>query len=733
MLTKFSFKILIAFIFTLVLLFFYLPSFSAQAQIELTPLTIEILEQRINTPILRDGKLTVDLRDMQIDLRPQNGNFRDAFYQTLQKQLQKKQTQKSGSQALGLDLSNSVIQGDFIGSNLGLRTSLYAPAIAPIVTLQEQEELGRLYNICLDSVAAGLPISKDCRSLLQNQPTASSEVNIFRGYLILAQTRFEGNVQFANTFFLQPVDTEGAIFEKTANWTETRFSRAAIFSHTNFQDEAQFQGSIFFEIANLRQSKFQNISNFKNAIFATTANFKEVIFEDLANFQSTQWQGYISFERANFRNQIQFSKANFERFLFLNEATFAQTVTFREAKFNQPVNLHSANIVGQADFSDAEFTPTAYLNISGLAFNSNRAKILGNPDEIGKKLIVSELQGNANVLRNLIQNFRQLQQVADANQLEYRKQRLQLALLNRRLLGKNINSASRESLIKLGFSQTQANSIVHRRLIKPFRNKNELLTITDIDQNTYAQLNSRVVVREPFSFTGWLMLAWKCLTLAILLLLSGYGTNFWLVVGIGIIITAHFGLLFWFVDRFRRLHPTPIIPTSYETISMLVSFNILLLLGFLAIFRNTYNPWLTLGCVTLIIFPIPTLLLSQLYKQGRFHNLMDISYLSEDGTLRQLRLLIIRLPVIPRYQMFRERFMPLLWERRWNWLNYYDFSLNNLLKIGFNDVRLRDEHLPGIISAIAWYQWSLGILYIILLLWTLSRTIPGLNLLFYLK
>lgn len=112
---------------------------------------------------------------------------------------------------------------------------------------------------------------------------------------------------------------------------------------------------------------------------------------------------------------------------------------------------------------------------------------------------------------------------------------------------------------------------------------------------------------------------------------------------------------------------------------------------------------------------------------------MDVSYFSEDGTLRQLRLLIGRLPVIPRYQVFRERFMPLLWDRRWNWLNYYDFSLNNLLKIGFNDVRLRDQDLPGIISTMAWYQWSLGILYITLLLWTLSRTIPGLNLLFYLK
>lgn len=33
--------------------------------------------------------------------------------------------------------------------------------------------------------------------------------------------------------------------------------------------------------------------------------------------------------------------------------------------------------------------------------------------------------------------------------------------------------------------------------------------------------------------------------------------------------------------------------------------------------------------------------------------------------------------------------MPILWNKRWNWLNYYDFSLNNLMRLGFNDIRLR--------------------------------------------
>ena len=102
-------------------------------------------------------------------------------------------------------------------------------------------------------------------------------------------------------------------------------------------------------------------------------------------------------------------------------------------------------------------------------------------------------------------------------------------------------------------------------------------------------------------------------------------------------------------------------------------------------------------------------------------------------TLRQLRFLIGRLPVIPRYPLFRERYSVILWDKRWNWLNYFDFSLNNLLRFGFNDIRLRDEHMPGLVTALAWYQWSIGILYFALLLWTLSRTIPGLNLLIYFK
>jgi hypothetical protein len=720
-------KFCIALISLLTLLLFLLP-LSAFAQAERTPLTLELLQERLHTSTVREGNLTVDLRQMVIDLRPDNAAFRDAFYQLLRKELQ-----KTGSKPLGLDLSNSLIQGDFIGSDLGLRTPLYAQAIAPIFTPAEQEQLERLRVVCLQSLSVALPSSKDCRSLLATPATPSSEISVFRGSLVLEKTNFTGTVQFNNTFFLQSVNAQGAIFNQLANWQETRFSRSARFNNAIFRRESHWQNSIFFDKANFKQTQFQENAFFQESFFEDITNFNQANFKQLAKFNRVQWQNNVDFSGVRFINSAHFTKAIFNQFLFLTEATFEQAVTFREAQFNQPVNLRGTSILNQADFSDASFAKTAFLNVSGLAFNSNKAKILGNSGQIGEKLIVNTLQGNQNVLRNLGQNFRQLQQIADANQIEYTKQQLRLAQLTRRLVTININDASQTSLINLGFSPTQAEAIAHRRLIKPFRNTSELLTLADIDLETYTKLSSQIVVDEPLFLGGWLLLAWNWLTLSLLLLLSGYGTDFCLVFGVGTIAIADFGLLFWLIDRLRRLYPSAIIPTVDESIWMLTSFTVLTLLGLLAILRSAEQPWLTLACLVIIIVPAPLVLLLRLYQQGRYHDLMDTSYFTEDGSMRQLRLLIGRLPVIPRYEVFRDRYMPLLCDRHWNWLNYYDFSLNNLLRLGFNDVRLRDKHLPGIISTLAWYQWSLGILYITLLLWTLSRTIPGLNLLIYLK
>jgi hypothetical protein len=61
-----------------VLLFFPLPAFAAKP--ERTPLTLELLQERLKSPIFQEVNLTIDLREMVIDLRPENSIFWDNFY-----------------------------------------------------------------------------------------------------------------------------------------------------------------------------------------------------------------------------------------------------------------------------------------------------------------------------------------------------------------------------------------------------------------------------------------------------------------------------------------------------------------------------------------------------------------------------------------------------------------------------------------------------------------------------
>jgi len=679
-------------------------------------LTIELLRERLRAPILVEGVRTVDLRHFVIDMRPENTTFRHQFYQELQAQLQR----PGGSP--GLDLSYSLIQGDFEGNRLGLRAPLYGQVFSPIFTPAEQQQLKRDRR----RISRLRQLS---RSLLSDdQVSRELQLMIFRGPLKMVQTRFNGRVNFSSTFFLAPMLSQGATFWQTVDWSESRFSQLANFASATFMQAVDFRSSIFFAKANFNQIQFAQAAYFQKSEFQATANFNRSQFQQ-ANFSRVQWRGNADFAQIRTAEQALFSGGKFNQALFLTEATFEKPVSFREAEFSSPVNLRGARILDQVDFSDALFAKTAYLNVPGLQLEP-QARILGNPGRISRVLSVPTLQGNENLLRNLVRNFRDLEQISDANQVEYTTQKLRQQQLRQQLFNTNINRASLQQLIEVGFTPAQAAAIVRVRT-QPFRSLTELLTRESIDLATYIKLRDRVIAGEPLSVGSWLLSGCNWLGLSLLLLLSRYGTSFGLTFGVGLLAIALFGLLFWFVDRWRRRYPYAVVPNLSETVCVLASFSLLSLGGLTAVFRTTDTPWLTLGFLAGLTLPLPIGILWLIYQRGRYHDLMEVSYFVEDGSLRQLRLLIGRLPVVPRFPFFRERYEPILWNRRWSWLNYYDLSLNNLLRLGFNDIRLRDQHLPGLVSSLVWYQWGLGVLYIILLLWTLSRTIPGLNLFIY--
>lgn len=709
--------------FTLVVTLIFaapLPTWAVAPPADRLPLTLELLQERLKSPMQSEGVRTLDLRRLVIDLRPENAPFRDQFYRLIRAQLQR------STVPLGIDLSYSVIRGELKMSDLGLQVPLYGQTSFPMFSPAEQAQLNRDRRRLSQ-------LSQLSRSLLTQTQTAPLQITVARGNFGLMQTRFEGFVNFTNTFFLGQVNAEGAIFTQDTDWSEARFGRSVSFTNAIFQREARFRSAIFFDRTRFNQAQFQGIANFQSSEFQAAGSFHQSTFQQIANFSRIQWQDNADFAQTHWVDSVVFDRDKFNKSLFLTESLFERRLSCRQTQFNQSVNLRGASILDQADFSDAAFALNAYLNVPDLQFDPKRATILGDPGRIGQVLLVPSLQGNETLLRKLVQNFRQLQQIPDANQIEYTKESLRLQSLWQRLVGTDLNTATRRRLQAVGFSEAQVEAIVQAREQQPFRNLSDLLKLDKIDLATYVRVRDRVVAGTALSLASWILDAFHWLGLSLLLLLTRDGTSFWLVFGVGMVALAFFSALFWLIDRFRRLYPKPIVPTPEETIWVISGVSVITLAGLAAIFRTADQPWFTLACLGLVILPIPGLLVGLTYWRGRYHDLLDVSYFVEDGSFRQLRFLIGRLPIVPGFPMFRERYIPILWDKRWSWLNYFDFSLNNLLRFGFNDIRLRDRSVPGLITTLAWYQWSIGMLYFALLLWTLSRTIPGLNLLIYFK
>ena len=475
-------------------------------------LTLELLQSRLKTPSQNDGIRSLDLRQLTIDLRPENAAFRDQFYKLVQSQIQR------SPMPLGLDLSYSVVQGEFKFSDLGLRTALYSQSTLPIFSEAEQTQLARDRRRLLQ-------LSQLSRSLLIQSQSGPLQITVLRGALTLVQTRFEGFVNFSNTFFLGRVEAAGAVFTQASDWSETRFSRQAVFTNALFQRDVRFRSALFFDRARFSQAQFQANVNFQSSEFQASATFNQALFQQSANFTRIQWREMTDFSQTRWQDKVQFDRDKFFEQVFLSEAIFDKPVSFRQARFNQTANFRGAAILDQADFADASFAERAYLNVSNLQFDPRQARILGNPGQIGRALSVPSLQGNETLLRNFVQNFRLLQAVIDANDVQYTTEKLRLRQYQQRLLGTGLNTASPSQLAAAGFSPSQVESIVSARREQPLRNVSDILRLDKIDFATYVKVRDRLAVGRAASPLGWLLDGAKWLGLKLLLVLTPYGTR----------------------------------------------------------------------------------------------------------------------------------------------------------------------------------------------------------------
>ncbi|WP_052055558.1 pentapeptide repeat-containing protein [Myxosarcina sp. GI1] len=622
----------------------------AVTQTDKNYLTLEILQEKLNNTVRQEGIDTIELNNYIIDLSQQDNEFIDSFYQQINYKINRTKN------SIKLDFSDSIIQGNFELNRLGIATPMVEGALSSLLTPQEREQI-KSYHRSIDKSQ-------------ELNPT----INVFRDILNLDRTVFTATADFSNILFLQKFEAIETNFQQQANFTNSIFAEQVDFGGAVFDGVIQSDRTHFYDKANFNNILFSGITNFSNSYFEGEIDFNNAAFFGLANFTRSIFYKSADFSKTIWRDRVLFSKGKFLDCLTLTDATFERNLAFRDVYVGSNINLQDVSLLDRVDFSNAFFATTSKINMTGLAFDAEEAKIIGESGTIGNVITLDLYKGNETVFRNLIRNFRNLEQINDANQIEYQREQLKLQFLG-------------DGLIKTPWQ-------------KIFR-------------------------------LSWISTLLQWMGLSLLLLLGDYGTNFNLIFSVGILTIAFFSVLFWLIDRYRPQIFPPIVPTGYETFWMISSYLALTIFGTANVFISTDKPWLTLACVAIVLLPVPLAFSIRFFWQNKTEKLFDVTYFVENGEMRQFRLMLGRLPVMPRFYFFRDRFMPILWDKRWNWLNYYNLSLNNVFKLGFNDIRVRDEHLPGTIAILVWYQWCLGGLYTVILLWTLSRTIPGLNLLLY--
>ena len=160
----------------------------------------------------------------------------------------------------------------------------------------------------------------------------------------------------------------------------------------------------------------------------------------------------------------------------------------------------------------------------------------------------------------------------------------------------------------------------------------------------------------------------------------------------------------------------------------------LILAGLAAIFRVNETPWETLVYLALILVPVLISLLLLIYGQGRYPR-PNAGELLCRGWQHPAAALFDwpsakypRLSGLPR-TLQRYSLEPCAGAGS----TISTSALTTRCGLASTIFVCANEELPGLISTLAWYQWTSVIIYFGLLLWTLSRTIPGLNLLIYFK
>jgi len=171
----------------------------------------------------------------------------------------------------------------------------------------------------------------------------------FPEFVSFADVRFLGELSAAAEF-CAGVSFKGAVFSKTADFTDARIKGKAIFDRAEFVQEARFSGA-----------KFEADATFKYATFHAGAEFSNDIDSD-----GVQFHAIVDFSGAQFKGPLRCAKLSGSaegdyRFNATAAPLFAGSTTFQECLFESPA------IFDRAEFETANFKRASFVESASFA------------------------------------------------------------------------------------------------------------------------------------------------------------------------------------------------------------------------------------------------------------------------------------------------------------------------------------------------------------------------------
>lgn len=164
--------------------------------------------------------------------------------------------------------------------------------------------------------------------------TGPAHMADFHKDVLFKNCKFEEDVNFKYSHFLQKGDFPKAVFEEYAGFKYTKFDESADFHGIEVDGDANFKYTDFDEHVNMAGAIFKDYADFKYTKFPRGADLSGVVFEDDAVFKYAEFPRGVNMAKTSFRRDADFKYTKFADPANFDGTDFGSNADFKYTKLD---------------------------------------------------------------------------------------------------------------------------------------------------------------------------------------------------------------------------------------------------------------------------------------------------------------------------------------------------------------------------------------------------------------